>query len=203
MQSAGGEADDRFESCLDELNRGGSAEITALALSQRYSYVYPEARVLDVLSHLGPLVEIGAGTGYWAGKLRAKGVDIVAFDQAPPDMEKYNRYHGWTLTWSHVLPGDHTVLPGYPDRALFLCWPPLFSDLGNCLPFYQGETVAYIGDYGHRTARLDNLERDFTMVAEAPVRAVDPLPGAPAMLGIWKRLREGAGSRRPAGHEPE
>jgi hypothetical protein len=187
MQSPGRVPDDRFESSLGKLNQGEQAGITALALSQRYSYVYPDARVLGILGDLGPLVEIGAGTGYWAYKLRAKEVDIIAFDQVPPDMERRNRYHGRTPTWSEVLKGDHTVLAAYPDRALFLCWPPLFSALGDCLSFYKGETVAYIGDYGHRTARLDNLERDFTMVAEAPVHALDPLPGALATLGIWKR----------------
>jgi hypothetical protein len=79
------------------------------------------------------------------------------------------------------------MLPAYPDRALFLCWPPLFSDLGSCLSLYPGMIVAYIGDYGHRTARLDNLERDFQEVAEAPVRALDPLPDSPAKLSIWQR----------------
>jgi hypothetical protein len=187
MQFAGWVPDDRFERAVAELDQGEWDDGAALALAQRYSYVYPDARVLDMLSELGPLVEIGAGTGYWAGKLRARGVDIVAFDVAPPDLDKFNRYHGRTPTWSAVRGGDHTILPAYPDRALFLCWPPLFSDLGNCLSFYPGEIVAYIGDYGHRTARLDNLERDFQEVAEAPIRALDPLPDSPAVLSIWKR----------------
>jgi hypothetical protein len=179
--------DDRFERALNELDQGEWDDGAALALAQRYSYVYPDERVLDMLSELGPLVEIGAGTGYWAGKLRARGVDIVAFDTAPPDLDKYNRYHGRTPTWSAVFVGDHTLLSAYPDRALFLCWPPLFSDLGSCLSLYPGMIVAYIGDYGHRTARLDNLERDFQEVAEAPVRALDPLPDSPAKLSIWQR----------------
>lgn len=189
MQSAGGLPDDRFASALRglELDQGEEADATALALSQRYSYVYPDERVLEMLSALGPLVEIGAGTGYWAGRLRSRGVDIVAFDLAPPNLDKYNRYHGRTPAWSPVLTGDQTILPEYSDRALFLCWPPLFSDLGSCLSFYRGRLVAYIGDYGHRTARLDNLQRDFREVAESPVHALDPVPDAPAVLSIWKR----------------
>ena len=55
------------------------------ALAQRYSYVFPDDHALATIARLGPLVEMGAGTGYWAFCLRALGVDIVAVDQAPPD----------------------------------------------------------------------------------------------------------------------
>jgi hypothetical protein len=30
------------------------------------------------------VVEVGAGTGYWAALLRARGVDVVAYDVRPP-----------------------------------------------------------------------------------------------------------------------
>jgi len=140
-----------------------------------------------MLSSLGPLVEIGAGTGYWAGKLRARGVDIIAFDQAPPDGDWPNRYHGQTPTWTQVLQGGLTVLSAHRDRALFLCWPPLFSALGECLSFYPGNTVAYIGDEGYRTARIDGLDETFRKIAVSPVCALDPFPGIAANLSIWQR----------------
>src|ERR1700733_4191030 len=98
-------------------------------LAQRFSYVLPDDRSLAALAGLGPIVEVGAGTGYWASRLRARGVDIVAIDEAPPDGERTNRYHRRTATWGEVIAGDHTLLPRYSDRALFLCWPPLFSSL--------------------------------------------------------------------------
>lgn len=40
-------------------------------LSQLYSYVEPSERALQILGGIGPIVEIGAGTGYWAHRLRA------------------------------------------------------------------------------------------------------------------------------------
>jgi hypothetical protein len=163
---------------------------TALAmLSQRYSYVFPSTSVLEMLSDLGPIVEMGAGTGYWAYKLRSMGVDIIAFDLAPPDGGLVNRYHAKTETWTHVEQGNHTVLGAYSGRALFLCWPPLFSALGECLSYYRGDTVAYIGDDGHRTARLDQLPASYKRMAEASVHALEPYPGVPASLTIWKRAR--------------
>jgi len=185
--------DDQFSQSLDMLDNGclpdlaADAEDAVLRVAQRYAYVFPSDATLAMLSGLGPLVEMGAGTGYWAQRLRSIGVDIAAFDQAPVDGERTNRYHPRARPWTHVGQGDQTVLPGYADRSLFLCWPPLFSSLGDCLTYYRGDTVACIGDGGHRTARLDHLNEAFTKVATAPVRALDPCPGARPQLTIWTR----------------
>jgi hypothetical protein len=184
---------DQFSQSLELLDNGclpGSApdaDDALLKLAQQYAYVFPSDSALAMLAGLGRLVEVGAGTGYWAYRLRSIGVDIVAFDQAPLDGERANRYHPPTRPWVQVKPGDQTVLSGYADRALLLCWPPLFSSLGDCLTYYRGDTVACIGDGGHRTARLDRLQEAFTLVASAPVRALDPHPGIPPQLTIWKR----------------
>jgi hypothetical protein len=184
---------DRFSQSLDLLDNGClpdsaiDAEDVVLMLAQRYAYVFPSDSALAVLAELGPLVEMGAGTGYWANRLRSIGVDVVAFDQAPPCGERTNRYHSRTRQWTHVEQGDQTVLAGHADRALFLCWPPLFSSLGDCLTYYSGDTVAYIGDGAYRTARLDHLHEAFTKVATAPVRALDPDPRVRPQLTIWKR----------------
>jgi hypothetical protein len=185
--------DDQFCKSLEMLDNrclpdsDGDTEDVLLMLAQRYAYVFPSDSALAMLAGLGPLVEMGAGTGYWAHRLRSIGVDIVAFDQAPLDGERSNRYHLRTRPWTHVEQGDQTLLPGYADRALFLCWPPLFSSLGDCLTYYGGDTVAYIGDEGYRTARLDHLHQAFTKVATAPVRALDPYPWVQPQLTIWKR----------------
>jgi hypothetical protein len=185
--------DDQFSQSLEMLDNGclpdsaDDAEDALLMLAQRYAYVCPSDSTLAMLAGLGPLVEIGAGTGYWTYRLRLIGADIVAFDQAPLDGERENRYHQHARPWTHVQQGDQTVLSGHADRALFLCWPPLFSSLGDCLTYYRGETVACIGDGGYRTARLDHLNTAFTKVATAPVRALDPCPGVQPRLTIWKR----------------
>lgn len=173
--------------CLTD-SAAGAGDVL-LTLAQRYTYVVPSDSALAMLAGLAPLVEIGAGTGYWAYRLRSIGVDIVAFDLAPVDGERANRYHSRTRPWTQVEQGDQSVLAGHADRALFLCWPPLFSSLGDCLAYYDGDTVAIIGDGGYRTARLDHLHEDFTKVAATPIRALDPYPGAEPELTIWKRAR--------------
>lgn len=184
---------DHFSESLATLDSGGVPDSAAdagealLTLAQSYAYVFPSESALAVLAGLGPLVEIGAGTGYWAHRLRSKDVDIVALDQAPPNGERANRYHPQSLPWTHVEQGDQTALAGHADRSLFLCWPPLFSSLGDCLTHYRGNTVAVIGDEGYRTARLDQLREAFTKVAVAPIRALDPHPDARPQLTIWRR----------------
>jgi len=60
---------------------------------------------------------------------------------------------------------------------------------------YCGNTVAYIGDGGYRTARLDHLHKAFTKVATAPVRALDPYPGVRPQLTIWKPTPDETGPR--------
>ena len=178
---------DDFGSLLNDSLHSEQPGAAITALAQRLSYVFPDDRVLSVLAGLGPLVEMGAGTGYWAYRLRTLGVDIVALDLAPPDGARSNRYHPSSPTWTKVIAGDHTVLGDYPDRALLLCWPPLFSRLGESLTYYAGNTVALIGDGGHRTSRLTGLSATFSNVAVFPVRALDPFPGAAPTLSVWKR----------------
>ena len=181
------DVEDRFCELLGDLVDGEHSSDVLTGLAQRYSYVVPDNRTLSALTDLGPLVEMGAGTGYWAYRLQALGADVVAFDQAPPDRARPNRYHAKTPTWTEVTGGDHTVLAEYSDRTLLLCWPPLFSSLGECLVYYSGNTVAVIGDNGHRTARLRGLNESFANIAASPVRALEPLPGVAATLSIWRR----------------
>jgi hypothetical protein len=179
---------DLFEQSLRLSHAAAESGPIRLDLAQRYSYVFPDTHLVNALCGLGPLVEMGAGTGYWTRELRVRGADVLAFDQAPPDGDTPNRYHGRTPTWTQVLQGDQTVLTEHADRALFLCWPPLFSSLGDCLHFYEGNTVACIGDGGHRTTRLRNLEAMFEIESVHPARALDPAPDHAATLGIWRRI---------------
>lgn len=95
-----------------------------LQLAERYAYVLPEPPLLEVIQRHSPIVEIGAGTGYWAYMLRLAGADVVAYDQAPMESDRANRYHPGGWGWSEVITGDARMLDQHQDRALFVCWPP-------------------------------------------------------------------------------
>ena len=84
------------------------------ALRRRYAWAIPDERALRVLAHYGPIVEVGAGKGYWCALLQARGVDAVAFDAKPPPE-----------TFAAVRPGGPEALLGdaHRDRSLLLCYP--------------------------------------------------------------------------------
>ena len=112
----------------------------------------PNERALAALAEVGaPLLEMGAGSGYWAMLLRERGVDILAYDLDPPSAEKTsNIYH--SHLWTEVLHGSVELLKdgAHSDRALLLSWPTSDRTDGwdvECLAAFAGETVCYVGTF--------------------------------------------------------
>jgi hypothetical protein len=111
----------------------------------RYAWAVPSQGALDVLATLSPIVEIGAGSGYWAHLLAARGADIVCYDAAPP-VTLTNRF-GHHRAWFDIDEGGPDEVDGHSAATLLLCWPPFRSTFAReCLERYQGETFAYIGE---------------------------------------------------------
>lgn len=160
-------------------------------LARRFSYVLPEPHLLEVVRRCSPLVELGAGTGYWTYLLRAMGADVVAYDSTPVGGPRENRYHPDVSPWTDVRVGDLPVLSRHSDRSLFVCWPPTYSALWEALRFYAGECVIYVGDHGGRAARLAGLQHVFRRAEVYRAVAMDPDPGRPAELGVWRRRGRG------------
>lgn len=124
-------------------------------LVARYSWAIPNAAALRALAAEAPLVEIGAGNGYWAWLLRQLGVDILAFDANPPlDEGHTNEYSRNALAvgqaWTEVLPGGPEQAALHADRTLFLCWPPPRDPMAyEAIEAYRragGRRLAYVGE---------------------------------------------------------
>ena len=111
-------------------------------LVQAYSEAIPVVPALDLITGLSPLVEIGAGNGYWARLLADRGGDVVACDREPPAPERL---------WSTVQSADAIqALQRHPDRVLFSCWPPRPDGyMTEVLPVYRGSTLALITEGPH------------------------------------------------------
>jgi len=114
----------------------------------KYAWSVPSTEALETIAALGPVVEIGAGAGYWAYLLREMGVDVLAYDVTPPTAaSKANHWHAETNTWTEVLQGNTDEAAKHPERTLFLCWPPYDTAMGVwALKAYKGNTVVYIGE---------------------------------------------------------
>lgn len=180
--------DHPFARCYERRLQLANEEAYLFGLAQRFAYVLPQPHLLDVIRRYSPLVELGAGTGYWAYLLRLTGADVIAYDIAPLGGRRPNRYHSDVRPWTQVRYGDVNALSKHMGRLLFLCWPPRFSNLWESLRFYRGEFVLYIGDRGVRTPELAALDRDFVLIETHPAVAMDTAPGTRVQLSVWRRL---------------
>lgn len=90
----------------------------------RYAHAIPSPSAVRYIAASCPsdVVELGAGSGYWAHVLTEAGVDVVAYDLEPVE-EGSNDFFGPILPWFPVLRGDETSLPDHAKRALLLVWP--------------------------------------------------------------------------------
>ena len=152
---------------------------------RRYAWAIPDPDALAfVAEHLGTrAIEIGSGNGYWAWQLSQLGIDILAYDAAPPD-QLPNRYFApreevsnpKTLigTWYPVQQGGPEKLAGHPDRTLLLCWPSYASSMADeCLNAYKGNRLIFIGEQGGCTgdnAFFERLDKEWEEIAEHGIK---------------------------------
>lgn len=146
-------------------NEGWGRRAKRDELVTRYAWAIPNAAALSALAQYSPLVEVGAGTGYWAWLLRKMGVDILPYDLRPPRTAAHaNDFHRWAPSDSkgRIIPSQQVVgtcwtpvstasarraASLHPDRTLMLCWPPYDKPMAHqALQAYRGECVAYIGE---------------------------------------------------------
>ncbi len=133
-----------------------------------YSWAVPNKKVLLEISNYSPLIEIGAGTGYWAMLLAKLGVDIICFDNKPPYQDEINN-NGSKIQYFPINKGSAKILKNYPERNLFLCWIPRLNSLGSeCLNYFKAKYIIYIGEWAGGGNATDGffkkLEKTFDVV---------------------------------------
>ena len=143
-------------------------------LVTKYSWAVPWHGALEVIAAHAPILEIGAGTGYWVYLLRQMGVDVLAYDAEPPfEKENVNTWHHGGQIWTAVFKAGSFAAGCDPTRALFLCWPPYDNSMAmDCLNRYQGNVIIYIGENGGCTGTEEfqkALDERFDMVARADI----------------------------------
>jgi hypothetical protein len=144
-----------------------------------FAYAVPTDAALSAIRALGmPVLEIGAGTGYWAAVLQQRGVAVTAYDVAPPSPNMalapdagMNAYHAGVPCWTEVKQGGASVAAHRPPNrpsgvdlaptsstsssayALMLCYPPPQSAMAlESLRCFRGDAVVYIGEWAGGTA---------------------------------------------------
>lgn len=139
---------------LEAYRRSGSNPWTGPSrdeLRAIYGFAIPDDRALAVVAAHAPrgVVEIGAGTGYWARLLHDRGVDVVAYDVAPPPSPE-NAWFAGQQPWFPVEAGDEQDVARFPERTLLLVWPTRNEDwAGDAAELHLqrgGQRLAYVGE---------------------------------------------------------
>jgi hypothetical protein len=163
------------------------------AYCDKYAWAIPNQEAIDTLVEHSPLVEVGAGRGYWAALAAAAGADVLAFDPNPPERDGINSWHRQPGgTFFPVGRANFEVVSRHPDRTLFLCWPPFKSDVAlNTLRGYKGKTVIYVGDEG-RDAGTPQFRAELAAYFTcARVVEIPRWPGVDDRLEVWRRREIG------------
>lgn len=132
-------------------------------LRSHYAYAIPNDAAIDTLVDLSPIVEIGAGTGYWAMVIERAGGEVTALDACPAESPDDNGYIG-ERTYHDVRQGTHHAAKCFPEHTLFLCWPDDFNQetgwSDQALENYLnagGDTLALVSEGKNGAAGSDRL----------------------------------------------
>jgi hypothetical protein len=167
-------------------------------MQTKYAYSTPTEEALSMIEACGPVVEVGAGRGYWAKCLADRGVDVIATDVALPAS-------GSNVCWgSDEVAGVDQYYPTvemhgvqaadlYSDRALMMVWPdPETRMASDVLSNYRGDTLIYVGeDAGGCTgnqAFFDEVEDETKWTLRASA-VLPPWPGTHDGITIYDRVR--------------
>jgi len=107
-------------------------------IASTYSWGLLTDHAISVIVNIGPIVEIGSGTGFMASQLSSAGVDIICYDHNP-----FRALH------FDVQFGSSPKARQHSERALMLSWPDanISGNFANdCLEAYEGAVVIYIGE---------------------------------------------------------
>jgi hypothetical protein len=137
----------------------GSARLAfaQMILQPSYAYAIPSPETIEWMSHFcggRPIVELGAGRGYWAGQLARAGLAIDAYELEPPDTidnVSFPRVKGQVDAWYSVNGIAELRIDDWSDSVLFLCWPPGWGNTmaSEALAAFEsagGHRLVYIGE---------------------------------------------------------
>lgn len=109
----------------------------------QYSWGIPNQKALGALYYNAPIIEVGAGAGYWAHCLQKMGAAIKAYDTDTDNSPNH----------LPVQEGGPDVITDHPGHTLFLCWPPYDMPMAyRCLKKYEGDRLFYVGEHNGCTA---------------------------------------------------
>lgn len=168
------------------LRDAASGKETRKSLTSEYSWAIPNEKAIAKIASFSPIIEIGAGTGYWASLIAEAGGDIRAFDLNPPGVGAgKNDWHSTKAMHFPVEVGGAEKIQEFPARTLFLCWPPHAEDLvTQCLNVYRKDMFVYVGEVEACTGWDERLGSEWKVVEEIDIPQYE---GIHDYLMVFKR----------------
>lgn len=137
-----------------------NANVLTELLLKSVSYGVPSVEVLNAIrlfSAGGPIIELGAGRGYWAALLANGGSVVEAFDIDASGANPWLKHSSGDLLgsygrfsermWYPVANGTEGVLSSSDATTLLLVWPPKEAALASAaLSRFRGHSVVYVGE---------------------------------------------------------
>ncbi|MEU4827133.1 hypothetical protein AB0H37_35140 [Actinomadura sp. NPDC023710] len=151
---------DRGRRVVNGGRKEGAARLAfaQMLLQATYAYAIPAPQTVEWMASFCaglPIVELGAGRGYWAAQLAHSGLSVDAYDSDPPDNAgnaSFPQTAGQADVW-HPVGGltEFATRSQLADCVLFLCWPPGWGDSmsSEALTSYEdagGKRLVYIGE---------------------------------------------------------
>lgn len=116
-----------------------------IALVKQYAWAVPNDDAINTLTALSPLIEVGAGSGYWASLIRQAQGTIHAFD-TPVGASAYS----FDAKHAPISVGGAGITAHYPKHTLFICWPPYDNSFAyDALMAHRragGTKLVYVGE---------------------------------------------------------
>ena len=155
----------------------GFGVLTARAIDDLIDLIDPDAQIL----------EVGAGSGYWAYELQAAGLDVRPTDPGYMDaMWTGRRQNEYGLV--ECLTGVEAVEEYGPDYTLMMVWPAMDSWPADTLEAYRGGQLILCGEgRGGCTGSdrlFDQLESGWKEVGRI---SIPTFPWIFDGLTVWRR----------------
>ena len=174
-----------------------------------YAYATPSPRVLQTLQSVlldehhnsAKVIEVGAGTGYWAALLQQQcGIHVHPYDVSPPGNFSDNEYHAEVPAFTVIQKLDASVAAvaaagnnnndDDDNTALFLCYPPPGTEMAiSALQSFAGNRVVHVGEWAGLTG---DTAFEACLMERFVCQRYHPIPiwgTDAAYLTVWERRR--------------
>lgn len=194
MSGYGAEPDSLLDalSWLSGSRSGSRCDDARSGYIRKFGFAIPSDAAMEVIAKYAPIVEVGAGSGYWSYEAKRRGIDIVPTDPGTGCYGFDDRNH-WikrAACWLDIEPlFGVQAIERYPDRNLLTVWPDHQNDWPcDTLYKFTGRFVIYVGE-GRGGCTGDDAFHDLLNARFEEIQEID-IPqfyGLHDNLTVWER----------------